>query len=849
MLRATWKSLLARKVRLALTVVAIVLGVGFVSGTYVLTDTLDAAFAEAFEIATGSVDVVVRSEAAFEAGGTGPGGGRSDEREPLPEELISMVEAVPGVARVTGEITGYAQMVNAETGAPIETTGAPTIGVAWNDGTASVQIRDGRAPASREETAIDLATAEEYDIAIGDPIDVLFVSGPRRFTVVGTIGFEGSRSLAGTTIAAFDVSTAQRVLDRKGEFDTLSVMGDGSIGPDALRQRVEAALPDSYEAVTGAAAAAQSAEQLQEAFGFFGTALLVFAAVALFVGAFIIFNTFSIVVAQRSRELALLRALGASRGQVRTSVLVEAFVLGVIASALGVGAGVLIAFGLQGLLGAFGLELPTTSTQVLPRTVVVSFLLGTGITLLSALLPARRASRVAPIQALRAGEVPPQGSLRSRLLIGSFVSALGVGALVAGLFVDVPEPLQFIGGGAALTFLGVAVLAPTFARRLSGIIGAPFRRLGIAGRLGRENAMRSPRRTASTASALMIGLGLVAFVGVFAASLRASFIAGLGDTLRADFVMATTQFQPFSPKVARQLAKQPELGAVSAFRLGEVKALGEVTRAEGIDPASVESVLDLEVSAGDVGRMGDRGVALSATYADERGLSVGDELRILFARTGRQTFTVRAIYASPRALNAPIAITLDAYSENFAEALDATVSVKAADGVGPAEARAAIERVLDDYPNVQVYDQAQFREQQEGFIDQLLGLITALLGLAIIIALFGIVNTLGLSIFERTREIGLLRAVGMSRRQLRAMIRWESVIIAILGALLGIGVGVFFGWALQRALEPEGITELRIPVDQLGLYVVAAAAAGVLAAVLPARRAARLDVLQAIAYE
>ncbi|MFM8944938.1 MAG: ABC transporter permease, partial [Actinomycetota bacterium] len=675
MWRATWKSLLARKVRLGLTVLAIVLGVGFVSGTYVLTDTLNAAFTQVFSIATGSVDVVVRSTTPFEAGSTGPGGGRTDERAPVPESLLATVQAIPGVAEVHGEITGYAQMVDVATGAPIETSGSPTLGVAWNEGTAAVTIREGRPPVARDETAIDVGTAETYDIAVGDPIDVIFVSGVRRFTVVGTIGFGESDSLAGTTIAAFDVATAQRVLDRRGEFDTLSVMGDGSIGPDALRRRIAASLPEEYEAVTGQAAAAQSAEQLQKAFGFFGTALLVFAAVALFVGAFIIFNTFSIVVAQRVRELALLRALGASRSQVRTSVLVEALIVGVIASGVGVGAGILIAFGLQGLLSAFGLDLPTTSTQVLPRTVAVSFLLGTGITLLAALLPARRASRVAPIQALRAGEAAPQASLGARVLVGILTTALGIGALLAGLFADVAEPLRLIGGGAAATFLGVAVLSPLFARRLAAVIGAPMRRLGVSGRLGRENAMRAPRRTASTASALMIGLGLVAFVGVFAASLRASFLAGLQDTLRADYLLSTTQYQPFSPALARALARDPSFAAVSAFRLGESRIRGEAVRVEGIDPATVERVLDIGVSAGAVATMGDDGLAVLRSYARTRGWQVGDEVRITFARSGRQVFTIRAIFDRERALQAPLAISLPAYRANFAESLDLTVGV------------------------------------------------------------------------------------------------------------------------------------------------------------------------------
>lgn len=849
MWRATLKSLLARKVRLALTVVAIVLGVGFVSGTYVLTDTLNAAFTDVFRIATGNVDVVVRSVTEFEAGATGPGGGRSDEREALPASLVDEVATIPGVDRVAGEITGYAQMVDARTGEAIETSGSPTLGVAWNEGTSAAEIRDGRAPVDGDEVVIDAATARDRDIAIGDPIDILFTTGPRSFTVVGTIGFGEADNLAGATLAAFDVGTAQEVLDRPGKFDTLSVLGDGSLGPEALRDRVDEVLDDRYEALTGAAAAAQSAEQLQEAFGFFGTALLVFASVALFVGAFIIFNTFSIIVAQRSRELALLRALGASRRQVRLSVIAEAAVLGLIASIIGVGAGIGIAFGLQGLLTAFGLELPSTSTRVLPRTVVVSLVVGTTITLVSALLPARRASNVAPIEALRAGEAPPQAALRGRIVWGSLITAVGFGSLATGLFTDVGDRLQFVGLGTAATFLGVAVLSPLFARPMASLLGAPFRSMGMAGRLGRENAMRAPRRTASTASALMIGLGLVAFVAVFAASLRASFRVALEDTLRADFIMSTTQFQPFSPELADRLREDDAIAAVAPIRVGEVESEGDRQRVVGLDPAAIDAVIGVETRSGALSDLSGGGIAVLEDTAETYGWSMGDDIVVTFGRTGDVTLPIVAVFTEAEGLNGNLAISLEVYDDNFAEPLDQVVYLTAAEGVSLEDARAAVEAATEEYPNVNVYDQAEFKEEQEGFIDQLLGLITALLGLAIIIAFFGIVNTLGLSIFERTREIGLLRAVGMSRGQVRRMIRVESVVIAVLGAVLGIVIGVFFGWALQRALVEDGITELRIPVGQLAGYVAASAVAGVLAAVLPARRAARLDVLDAISYE
>jgi putative ABC transport system permease protein len=431
---------------------------------------------------------------------------------------------------------------------------------------------------------------------------------------------------------------------------------------------------------------------------------------------------------------------------------------------------------------------------------------------------------------------------------GLVVTGLGVTALLYGLFGASSGAASLVGLGALVTFVGVAVLSPLVAKPLAGALGVPLRALGISGRLGRENAMRSPRRTASTAAALMIGIGLVSFVAVFAASLRSSFSAALDETLKADFILSTSSFTPFSSQVAQDLAGDPDLAAVSAFRQGQVRIDGKTDFLAGIDPASIEQVAAVGITSGSVASLQEGDVLVYDEVAATHSWAVGDQVSVEFARTGKQQLAVGGTYSDNRLLG-NYAVSLQTYEANFTEQLDFTVFVKAADGVPIPQARAAVEDAVAAYPNVQVNDQAQFKEQQAGFIDQLLALVSALLGLAILIALFGIVNTLGLSIFERTRELGLLRAVGMSRRQVRSMIRWESVIIAVLGAVLGVAIGVLFGWAMQQALASQGITKLTIPSVQLLVYVVFAGLAGVLAAVFPARRAAKLNVLDAISYE
>ena len=610
------------------------------------------------------------------------------------------------------------------------------------------------------------------------------------------------------------------------------MQGDGSSTPEQLAARIAGVLPHGFDAITGTSAASQQQDQVNQGLGFLRTGLLVFGFVALFVGAFIIFNTFNIVVTQRSRELALFRALGAMRRQVMTSVLVEAAVVGLVASVIGVLVGIVLAIGLKALVAAVGLKLPPTALVIAPRTVLVSLVLGTTITVAAAVSPARRASRVAPIEALRE-TTAPSSSIRRRVIVGTLVTVVGVGSLAVGLFGGVSNAGYLVGLGAALTFVGVAMLSPLIARPIASTLGRPFRGR-IAGKLGGENANRNPRRTASTAAALMIGLGLVTFVAVFAASLKSSVTAVLDRTLRSDLMLTASQFSPFSPQLARGLSSSPDFSAVSPLRQGaEAKVGSSTTFPVGIDPATITEVASIEMDAGSITGLSEPNtVAVSRTEADGKHLAVGGTLQMQFARTGSRRLTVVGIF-EPNALLNDYAVSLGTYDANVAQQLDSTVFLKYATGVDQATARANLEAlVARDYPSVEVNDQAQTKATYVKQVDQFFAIVYVLLILSVLISAFGIVNTLGLSIYERIRELGLLRAVGMSRRQVKRMIRVEAVIIAVLGALLGLVVGILFGWAMQRALSSVGIDRLAIPFAQLVFMLIVAALIGLLAAVL-----------------
>ena len=843
MLRATVKSVLARKLRLALTTLSIVLGVAFIAGTLVLADTLNATFDRLFGEAEKGTSVAVRAKSAF------TGDNLSDNRAPVPESLLDRVRTVPGVRHAVGNVEGYAQLVDPRTRDVIANGQAPGLGVDWDDSTLSpLRLTTGRGPRAPDEIAIDSETAREHDLGPGRSVTVLTRVGPLSARVVGVFKFGSSGNLAGATMTAFEPRTAQRLIGEPSTFSMVRLAAQPGISQEELRDRVRRVLPTGYEALTGTQLSAETANAIQRNLSFFNIFLLVFAGIALFVGSFIIANTFTMLVAQRTRELALFRALGASRRQVTRSVLGEALIVGVVASTVGLLAGVGMAKLLQVLLNAIGVTLPKSALVLKAHTPIWAYVVGVGVTLLAAYPPARRAARVPPVAALRDDVALPERSLRRRAVVGGVLTAAGAVLVGTGLAGVGAQPAALVGLGAMAVFLGVAMLSPLISRPVTRLLGAPFVRFaGVAGRLARENALRNPRRTAATAAALMIGMALVSAMTVMASSIKASSNQIIDRSLGADYIISTTGFTPFSGAVAERVAAVPGIDAVTSFRFGIAKLGGAASNVQGVQPDTVAKTLNLDVYAGSLANLGEGQLLISEKVAKARNWRVGQRVPAVFERAGATTLTVGGVYRENQIAGDHLLSTA-AFTRYFPRSLDLVVAATAGPGVDRSQVHAAVERAAAAAsPNVRVRDQSEFKEEQRKQVDQLLALVIALLALAILIAVLGIVNTLALSVFERTREIGLLRAVGMSRRQLRRMIRLESVIIAVFGAVLGVIVGIGFGWALAQALRDEGVGVLVIPGGQLALYVLLAAFVGVLAAVLPARRAARLDVLRAIA--
>ena len=848
MIKAALKSALAHRLRLALTTVAVMLGVTFVSGTLIYTDTLNSVFTAMVEEGTSSVDVYVKPHAEFESITDYGSGGPS-----LPESLIEEIRRVPGVASAEGAVSGYAQFVDKD-GKAVTPMGPPTLGMSWtrDSGLSTVRLTDGKAPETSLEVAMDSATAERFGFSVGDEVELLLQGPKETFELVGIFERESGESFAGATLAAFDLDTAQRVLGKGEKVDQIEVAADDGVSPAELRTALGGTVGPDVDLVTGAEEADKTKDQIQQGFGFFTTVLLVFAAIAVFVGAFIIFNTFSIIVAQRMREFGLLRAIGASQRQVTVSVLVEAAVIGLLASGLGVLMGLGAALGLQGLMDAIGVDLPTATLELEPRTVVVGFAVGLGVTFVSSVLPARRAAKVPPVAAMQGTALGTGRHKARRTYIGIALTLVGALLMGAGLLGMLSEELAAVGGGALLLFLGIATLSPVFARRLAGVLGSPLPRLfGVTGTLAKENSRRSPRRTSSTAAALMVGLALVTLVAMFASSLKGSIDSAMRKSMKADLVVMPQSFMSmtgFSPRIARQLEALPEVEIAAPFRWGEWKGSdGATMTAVAVEPSTLDRIMDVELTAGSLDALSDGGVLLRDIEADRLGLGAGDTLEMTFASTGKQSVPVDGIFEGGS--NERYLLSLATYRENYARQTDMQVHVLGAAGVSTARLTSAVDDVVAAFPNVRVLDQTGLREESSKMIDQMLNMVYALLGLALIIAVLGITNTLALSVHERKREIGLLRAVGASRSQVRRMIRWEAAIIALFGSVLGVTIGTAFGWALIRTMEAEGFTEVVFPVAQIALFVVIAGLAGLLAAALPARRAANLNILNAIAFE
>jgi putative ABC transport system permease protein len=841
MIRATFKSLAARKLRLILSSLSIVLGVSFVAGAFVLTDSLGKVFDDLFSTVSRNVAVDVR-------GDTVTSGDQGDVRALLPDNLVTTVRNVDGVKEAQGQVQGLAQLVNKK-GKVVSTGGAPQFGFNWYDSSLlqSGQIVKGKAPTGPDEIAINQGLADRSDYKVGDKAPVLTDSPLKTYTIVGIVTFDGKKSFAGETEIFFDTPTAQQVLNLEGKFTEITVAADSGVSETDLRKRVAAVLPAKTQAITGQALAKEQSSDVKQGLGFFNTFLLVFATIALFVGAFIIFNTFSMLVAQRTRELALMRALGASRGQVNRAVVLEAVIVGFLSSVIGLAAGVGVAIGLKALFGVFGAQLPDGPTVVELRTVIAAFAVGTLVTTVAAIMPARRASRVSPLAALREAATPDR-SLKRQTIIGGIVLALGAAAMTKSLR---DGGLQLLGLGTLLAFIGIAMLSPLVSRPIASGVGRVFSRR-LPGRLGRENAVRNPRRTAATAAALMIGLALISAVTVLGSSLKASVAKTISGAVGADFVL-NTQSSGFPDAALQQAAQQPGVKEVAGVKVDGMQLCDNTScshaRQVGVTafPSSaLGDLVKITPVAGSVSLKPDTLlVAERAAKSDK--LKPGDTVRVQFSRSEPQELTVGGTFKTNDLIGD---FLVDAsHAKDFSDQRNVAglVSVDAAKDV-PA-VRKELDKSLAGYPNIDVQDQSDFVAQTKAQVNQIVTIINILLGLSVIIALLGVVNTLALSVIERTRELGLLRAIGMARRQMKRMIRVEAVLICTFGGILGLVVGSVFGVALQQALKGSGVTELGFPVVTLVVYLLCAALAGAMAAALPARRASRLNVLQAIATE
>ena len=844
MLRSSLRSVLAHKLRLLLSGLAIVLGVAFVVGTFIFTDTLEKTFTDLFSQTT--TDVVVTPVAEVDSDLAG-------SIATLPPSVLETVSSVDGVAKSAGTVFADGVTIIGSDGKPLGTQGAPQFGSNWDDDEelSPYRLVDGRGPTGDGEIAIDSVAAESGGLAVGDTVTLVTPSGSQSAELVGIFRFGTSGNLAGATITAFDLKTAQAVLlDGVDAYTEVDAVADEGVSQDDLAAAVTAALdsPDTVTVQTGQQATDEAAAAITDGLQFVNTALLIFAGIALFVGTFIIVNTFAMLVSQRARELALLRAVGATRQQVVLSVLVEAALVGFVGSVLGIALGIGVALGLQGLFNAVGAEIPTGGLAILPRTLLVGLLVGLVVTVLAALAPAVRASRIPPVAALRDDVALPTRSLRIRASFGAVALVVGLGLMTAGVAAGGGSGSQLVGLGTIVTLVAAIALSPVVSGPIVRLLGAWLpRAFGTVGRLAVDNAVRQPRRTAATASALMIGIALVTALTVFATSTSASIDATVDRVIGAEFLMSNQAQRTMPAAVAKDVAGVDGIAAVSSIKQVPAKVDGSDTVIVGLDPTTIGQMLDLTFTSGSLADLQGKSIALDDGTAADAGLAVGDPVDVVLP-SGAETYTLVGTYTGAAGFTGYV-LSNETLADTGLRLGDLFVYAKTVPDADLDTVAAALNDALAAYPTVQVQSQAEFKDSIRGNVNQILAVMILLLGLAIIIAVLGIVNTLVLSVIERTREIGMLRAVGALRSQVRRMIVLESVVIAVFGAVLGLILGLGFAIALQRTLADQGIELLSIPWVALGFFFVLAAIVGWLAALWPAFRAGRLDVLRAVTTE
>jgi putative ABC transport system permease protein len=846
------KGLLGRKLRSILAGLAIVLGVAMVSGTLVLTGSIDNAFNFIFTSVRQGSDAVITGKSAVDVQQ-----GQGSFAPSLDESLLEKTRGLSSVALADGNVNGSATLIGRD-GKAIVFGGAPNLGFSIAKGDSPFNplvLVSGAWPGARD-IVIDKTTAKRKHFAVGDQIGVQADGPVKRFRISGIVKFGSAASLGGATLAGFALPTAQQLFHKPGKLDEISIAKKPGTSQAQLLSEVRAILPPTAQVRTGDAQAKEDRKQSDSFISFLRTFLLAFAGIALFVGSFVIANSLSITIAQRTRELATLRTLGASRRQVLTSIFVESLVIGVLASVVGLFLGLGLAKGLFKLFDAVGFTLPNSGIIFPTSTVIISLTVGIVVTLLASLRPALRATRVPPIAAVREGaELPPGRFARFRTPASILVTTLGFAALAYGLFVPhlgTVKVLTAMGIGAILIFIGVSMLSVRFIRPLAQVLGWPARKMGgAAGELASDNARRNPQRTASTAAALMIGLALVTLVAVLAAGITSSFRGAVQNIWHdADYaITAQNNFSPIPPAAADAVAKNPAVEAVANVRTGKAAAFKKSFFATAVNPAGA-SMFSLDWKAGSdetLARLGADGAITDNDYAKQHRLVLGSPVTLTFANGDRATFRIKGIF-NPPAGGSPfgrVTISQATWDAHNANPENLYSFVRAHGGETDAN-RAALEKTLASFPNAKVATRQQFIDNQISGLNSILNVLYVLLALSVIVSLFGIVNTLVLTVFERTREIGMLRAIGMTRRQIRRMIRHESVITAEIGGVLGITLGIVLGALLVARVD---FITFSLPVGSLIVFAILTIVVGILAAIFPARRAARLNVLEALQYE
>ena len=854
MWKLTFKQIFARKIRFLLTTFAVILGVAFVVSTFALADSLRTTFDELAGDIQSGIDLTVRAS-----------GTSSDDFDinPIPESTLDEALTVDGVAAGAIQVGSGGVVVIDSDGDPVVPNGPPSFGANWVEEPGIQQYfltEGGAAPMGADQFVVSATAAEDYDLVVGETYEI---SGPieqRAFTLVGTANFadpDEDKSI-GSVAVLFDTPTSQEFMGLEGQGINVSLdVADGA-DVDQVRNDLQAVLGPDVEVATQAELTDETADAFGDIVSIFNNVLLAFALITLFVAAFLVNNVFQIIVSQRVRELALLRAVGATSGQVTRSILSEAFAVGVFSTVVGLGLGVVFAIGLRGLLGAVGFGLPSGAVELRPRTIAFAAVVGIGVTLIAALAPAIRARKVPPVAAMRDGFQLPAGSLRRRLIRGGLIAAIGFVLLLIGLFGDLETVplLVAVSVGAVLVFLGVNGLAPAFAAPVAHALGRPIRAVfKLPGRLAQENAARMPRRTASTAGALTIGLALVAMTAVIGDSIKSTFIETLDNAVESDFFVQPDGggFGPgasFTGQVAEELATVDGVASVARYRftLGGIVVGNKDRDTFATDFGELSRHIDPHVVEGSLDDLAPTDLLIHVDPASDLGLSAGDDVPVLFKDQTFETLQVAAVYEDSSILGNWV-ISMDTWDTHFTDRSDGFVSVLIDEGADADQVRPELEAVTEQFPTVKLEDRTELKESSEQQLDSFLSVILVFLALALIIAVMGIAITLSLSVFERTRELGLLRAVGMTKIQMRRMVRWEAVIVALFGALIGVGLGVLFGVAASQAIPETVIKSVSIPVGQLLMYFVIAALAGIAAAIFPAYRASRLPVLDAIAEE